>query len=220
MNSGMLRHAAWALCFSAVGCSVLNPLPDRSRFFTLTPVSASSGGRGASDAPSPASPAPTFGLGPVKLPAYLDRNELAMRVSPTEITYSTTDRWAEPLEGSFPAVLLQNLSVLLDTERIVPYPWTGAEQVDYQVEIEVLQFDNDTTGNTRLLARWRVKELHKATYPVIRETNVVHSQPPRDGSEQVTSLSNALGDLSRDIAGALQGLPAPAAPPPSASGRK
>ena len=219
MTHRMLRCAALFVCFSTIGCSVLAPRPDRSRFFNLTAMSATPGDR----APSPSSaaaPALVYGLGPIELPAYLDRHELATRVSPTEVTYSTTERWAEPLAETFTAVLLQDLCVLLDTNRILPYPWAGSGRVDYQIEINVLQFDDDVSGNTRLIARWRVKDVRNATYLVAKETNVAKSRAPGDSSARVAALSDALRDLGQDIADALRRLPAPAAPPTSAPRRK
>ena len=38
-------------------------------------------------------PGPTVVLGPITLPAYLDRNEVAIRVNETELKYSPTERW-------------------------------------------------------------------------------------------------------------------------------
>ena len=71
-----IARAALAV-FVAAGCTVLPPRPDPSRFYTLAPREA----RG---------PAAARGeglavvVGPVTFPAYLDRNEVAMRVSPSE----------------------------------------------------------------------------------------------------------------------------------------
>jgi len=210
MTHGMFRGVALICCFSAIGCSVLAPLPDRSRFFQLTAMSTP-GDQEAPREPLTAGPAPVFGLGPVKLPAYLDRNELVTRVSPTEVSYSTTERWADPLSARFTAVLLQDLATLLDTNRILPYPGTGSGRVDYQIEVNVLQFDNDASGNTRLVARWRVRDLRNGTDLAIRETNVTQSRPPGDANAGIASLSEALGGLAQDIAGELRRLPAPGA---------
>ncbi len=84
-------------CVIASACSVLGPIPDRSRFFTLTaspPMDA--------DRAEASGGAIVYGLGPVVLPAYLDRNQVATRVSETEAAYSQWDRWAEPLARPCP----------------------------------------------------------------------------------------------------------------------
>jgi uncharacterized lipoprotein YmbA len=219
MTGKMPRYAAVIFCLSTVGCSVLAPVPDRARFFSLTAMSAMSGNRAAAGAPAAAAPAVTYGLGPIKLAPYLDRNELATRVSPTEVAYSTTDRWAEPLSATFATALLQDLSALLDTNRILAYPWAGGDQVDYQIEVNVLQFDNDVSGNTRLVARWRGRDVRNATYVVAKETTVNQSRPAKGSDARVIALSDALDVLGQDIAGALRQLPAPGKPPASASRR-
>ncbi len=213
------RCVALLFCLSIVGCSFLSPVPDRSRFFKLTAMTPGEG-----EAPNPSSAAAAtalvYGLGPVKLAPYLDRNELATRVSPTEVTYSATDRWAEPLATTFTAVLAQDLSTLLDANHILQYPWTGDVRVDYQIEIDVLQFDNDVAGNTRLMARWRVRNVRNDTYVVAKETKVAHSQSSGDAGTRVAALSDATRDLSQDIAGALRQLPVPEAPAPKSASRR
>jgi uncharacterized lipoprotein YmbA len=221
MTHTILRCIAVISCFSAIGCSVLAPVPDRSRFFSLTAMStmSGSGDREAAGAPAAAAPAVTYGLGPINLPPYLDRHELATRVSPTEVTYSTTDRWAEPLSATFAAVLLQDLSALLDTNRILAYPWAGSDRVDYQIEVSVLQFDNDVSGNTRLVAHWRVRDVHNAAYVVAKETTVNQSRPAKESDARVRALSDALDVLGQDIAAELRQLPAPGKSPASASRR-
>ncbi len=219
MTHRRLCCGAVLLCILTLGCSVLAPLPDRSRFFNLAALATV-----AEDAETPhhsaaGTPAPLYGLGPVTLPPYLDRREIAMRVSPTEVAYSPTERWAEPLSDTFTAVLLQDLSLLLDTNRILSYPWSATERVDYQIAVDVLQFDNDVAGNTRLIARWRVRDVRTATDLLAEQTNVAHTQPRGDVNAGITALSAALRDLSQDIAHALRHLPPPAAQPPAATRR-
>jgi uncharacterized protein len=213
MTPAMIRSLALILCFSMVGCSVLQPQPDRSRFFRLTAMSSTADHDAAGAVPASTR---VYGVGPVKLPAYLDRTELATRVSPTEVTYSTTERWAEPLSSAFTAVLAQDLSALLGTNHVVPYPWPGGERIDYQVEVDVLQFDDDASGNVRLTASWRVKEMRNGAYVVRKETRIAHSRTAGKDDGRVAALSDALRDLGQDIAGTLGELPA-AAPLTSAS---
>ena len=75
-----------------------------------------------------------YGLGPIALPAYLDRNQVATRVSATEVAYAQWDRWAEPLRNNVSMVLLRNLGAELGTDDIVLYPWVVSSQIDRQIE--------------------------------------------------------------------------------------
>jgi uncharacterized protein len=209
MKDAMTRIATLSLLPSILfltGCSILAPLPDTSHFFTLAPLA---------DATTPANQGETgtsstilLGLGPIKLPPYLDRHEIAMRLSPTQVSYSTVDRWAEPLNVSVSRVLLQNLSYLLGTERIVMYPWSNAAKVDYQVEVELLNFEVTKQGEARLLARYGIFAGGTRQVLLVRETAISHPTTP-DAATEVAALSNTLGDLSQEIATAVRRLPQP-----------
>lgn len=199
------------------GCSLLAPRADPSRFFTLIPLAQAQQdetSRGAS-----ARTGVTYGLGPIKLPAYLDRNEVATRVSPTELIYSVTDRWAEPLKDNVRRVLVQNLSALLDTDRIVGYPWWNDLAIDYQVEIEFLHFECAAAGASQLAARWGIKDGRNDRYMIMKESRFTRPGQAGATNESVDALSGTLGDLSQEIASALRALPTPQEAPPSARER-
>jgi uncharacterized lipoprotein YmbA len=212
MKDRITRVAVGALavlCLSAAGCSVLAPQRDLSRFFTLTPMPEAQILRGeTSRQASGATNALTYGLGPIRLPAYLDRNAVASRVSPTQVVYSERDRWAEPLQANVPRVLLQNLSALLDTDRIALHPWSGSITIDYQIEADILRFEHDATGKSQLIARWAIKDGHTGDYPVIRKSNLTRPGKADDTAASVAALSGTLGDLSQEITAALRDLQA------------
>src|ERR1043166_8709540 len=81
--------------------------------------------------------------------------------------------------------------------------WPAGEHIDYQIEIDVQQFDNDASGNTRLIAHWKIKDVHQRAYLVDKETTVAHSQSPGKDGARVAALSDALRDLGQDVASAL-----------------
>ena len=62
----------------------------------------------------------SLGVGPVRLPGYLDRREIVTRVAQSRFDVSENDRWAEPLDENFTHVLAQNLSVLLGSDGSSP----------------------------------------------------------------------------------------------------
>jgi uncharacterized protein len=188
------------------GCSVLAPQKDVSRFYTLHSVAEA----GSDDDTAPR--ALVYGLGPIELPQYLDRDELALRVSPAEVTYSPTDFWAEPLQTNLTRVLLQDLSALLGADRIVLYPWPRTVSVSYQVAINVLHFEPTATGEALLHARWFIRDPRTGTYLTLKESRFTHSAASPATADGVNALSADVGDLSRDIAAALLRLPVP---PPS-----
>jgi len=194
LDSRRCAPALLAVCLLA-GCSVLAPQRDPSRFFTLSPMTADAQSvRGST----------TCGLGPVTLPTYLDRNEIATRISPTEITYSPVDRWAEPLSAQVARTLLQDLSALLGPDRVVPWPATVP--VERQIEVAVLRFERVGSEATQLTARWSVKDLRSGRLITLRESSYTHAPSSSAAAETASALSADIADLSREIA---QGAQAP-----------
>jgi len=219
MKEVMARIAASSLVVSSLlfaACSILAPLPDTSHFFLLAPLPGATTPPTGGGTDSPASM--LLGLGPIKLPPYLDRHEIAIRLSPTQVTYSEVDRWAEQLSVSVSRVLLQNLSMLLGTERIVMYPWSNATQVTYQIEVELLNFEATKQGETQLLARYAILEGGTRRALVVHETALSHPTAP-DTAASVVTLSTTLGELSQEIATAVRQLPKPQQGPPAARKR-
>jgi len=83
---------------SLAGCGSLfpKPSPNPSRIFVLfSPLQAAE--RQDLDRPGQIS----LGVGPVRLPGYLDRREIVMRATQSRFDLSENDRWAEPLETNF-----------------------------------------------------------------------------------------------------------------------
>ncbi len=212
MTHSGLRWATLALALawlSSAGCSVLAPRPDSTRFFTLTPIDGSQAppAEGVSGSKQPL----TYGLGPITLPPYLDRNGMAVRVSPTEIRYSAVDHWAEPLRVSVPRVLMANISTLLKNDHIVNYPWEASSAVDYRIEVEVLRFESTAAGNHHVGARWGIKDGRSGKELVTRTSNIERAGGTADPAASAAALSAALADLSNEIVAAARQLPPSAA---------
>ena len=189
------------VCFIPAGCSFLEVKPDPSRFFALAPLPRT--GQRAQDAAG--TNALALGIGPIKFPGYLDRQQFVTRISQNRFAVAENDRWAEPLEENFSRVLSQNLSILLQTDRMVAYPWERSQQPTYQVQVEVLRFEPNAEQVVELWARWSIIDNTKKTVSV-KETYL--TQPARDKSSEtsVASMSELVSDLSKEIAAAIRAL--------------
>jgi len=146
------------------------------------------------------------GLGPIKMPAYLDRQEVVTRVAPNRLELSGQDRWAEPLDSDFTRVLAQNLSSDLGTQRITFYPWYNTTLVDYQVKINVYRFESDKDGKVDLTAHWQVLS-GTGKLLIVRDSSYTETAKPGDAADSAAAMSRALGRLSRDIASAIEATP-------------
>jgi uncharacterized protein len=186
-----------AMCIAAAGCSPLAPRPNYSKFFILSPFAY-----GASPGPTAASTARrqlAIGIGPIDFPDYLRRSQVVTRSAPNQIDLSTVDRWGEPLDKNFQRVLSENLGQLLNTYRIEQYPWDRKTQVDYQIAINVQNFETTADGQSQLNARWIIKDGSNGKALYASETT---ANTPLGSGETGASyaLSNDLATLSKQIA--------------------
>jgi uncharacterized lipoprotein YmbA len=176
------------------GCS-LGARPDSSQFFTLTPLAERADG-----APPEGRARVSLGLGPIGLPGYLDRMELVRRVGPNQVRLADAERWAEPLAEGIGRTLQQNLTQLLDAERVVLYPASPRVRVDAWVLLEVLRFEPTADGGAELAAHWMVRD---PTWTKVLASRAWHvTEPPsgKDTAAAVAAMSRALAGLSGEIA--------------------
>ena len=209
--------ALGALATTLAGCSavartILAPQQDTSKFYVLTPT-----------ADPPSAPANTqtsagdftLGLGPIKLPPYLDRPEVVTRTAPNQLDLSKTDRWGESLQNNFTSVLSRDLAAQIGTQQIVPFPWFSTTHVDLEVQVEVYRFETDSQGNAQLSAKWTVLDSTGKNILYTAESNLTQPSKPGDTADAAAALSRTVGDLSREIANMLQQLRARNSPHPT-----
>jgi len=183
-----------AVLIPLAGCGKTAP----SRFYALSPA-------GASDARAvPENRSLTVGVTYVKMPDYLDRPQIATRIGPNELRFDDFNRWAEPLKENFSRVLAENLSVLLGTDKVIISTRGGVFSVDYQVWVEVTQFDANAAGDVSLVAKWSVLQPEEKK-PLITKRSTFSEPAAAPGYEaMVAAGSRAVADLSREIAEALR----------------
>ena len=86
-----------------------------AKFYTLQPVEQSPLGKSM-----PRDVA--LAVGPVGIPADMDRDEIVTRDAGNEVSFSEYHRWAGPLQQIIASVIAQNIATLLATERERLYP--------------------------------------------------------------------------------------------------
>lgn len=183
--------ACLAALLALSGCAILRaPHPDPTRFYVL-------------DAVAPASGTTTdvaIGLGPVSLPNYLDRPEMARRVTQTQIAYDPVQRWAEPLKSNVARVLAANLVQALGPRRIELFPWYRTAKFDYIVTVAASRFETQPDGSVALDVRWTLR------YPKGPNRQVrisTFTGPPPAPGQTAAALSQLTAELSQEIAAAI-----------------
>ena len=142
---------------------------------------------------------PVVAVGPVALPAYLDRSGIVVRRPGDEIVVSTDHRWGEPLGDGVARVLAENLAVMVPTDAVAVFPWKTSWTPPFRVTVDIVHLDGPLSGPAFLAGRWRLLDergkvlaLHAVTLrePVTAPTHAA----------LVAAHGRLLTALSRDIA--------------------
>jgi len=151
-----------------------------------------------------ASQGPVIGLGPIRIPDYLNRLEMIVAVSDNQYRLFEDHRWAERLDQNISLALFKALPRQLDTVRIVRFPWPQRQVLDYQVGIDILEFNVDANGQSRLIAQWFIKRKDKPT--IDRRSDYRFPASITDHAVMVNAQSQCLTKLGEEISATLQQL--------------
>jgi uncharacterized lipoprotein YmbA len=181
-----------ALLLGLYGCASSPP----TRFYVLPSLTA------ANTAPPAAQRNLTLGVGPVTLHPYLDRPQIVSRASRTRLILGEFDQWGASLRDLVSRALAENLSLLVPTDHVLLYPWPRLSVPDYQVTVEVVQFDAGPGGEVVLVAHWQILHTNEKAL-VMRKSRLTAATGSREYEATVTAMGHTLEALSRDIAAAL-----------------
>jgi uncharacterized protein len=203
--------AAVALAMSLAGCSylakaILAPQKDISKFYLLTPTADTAAATPASALGSNSNSDFTIGLGPIKIPPYLDRPEIVTRAAANRLELSKEDRWGESVQNGFTSAMERDLAAQAGTENIIIFPWYNTVHIDMQVQIDVYRFETDSQGIAHLSAKWTLLDSTGKNILYTVECTLTQQSKPGDTTDSVAALSRTIGDLSGQIANMIHQL--------------
>jgi hypothetical protein len=173
----------------ALGCGSTAP----SRFYTL--ASTATGGAG---------PVTSAGVmvGPVSVPASVDRPEFVVQIAPNRVEVDEFNRWAAPLGEAIARTVATDLAALLGTPDVATAPFANFDPV-YRVTINVQRFDSVQGEAALLEAVWTVRETAGGK---TRSGRTVAREALEGNSFDAipAAHSRALAKLSADIAAAIR----------------
>jgi hypothetical protein len=174
---------------AAAGCGTSAP----SRFYTL-----------ASTATAEGAPSARAGVmvGPVSVPASVDRSEFVVQVAPNRVEIDEFNRWAAPLGESIARTVAGDLAALLGTPDVATAPFANFDP-DYRVTIDVQRFDSVQGESALVDAVWAVRATAGGK---TRSGRTVAREPLQgEGFDALAAAhSRALAKLSADIAAAIR----------------
>jgi len=189
----MNKIAILILCTLATlltGCASTKP----SQFYTLSPSAITSGATSAST---------SISVGPVSVPAVVDRPQIVVRTGTNQVLIAEFDRWASPLKGDIARVVAENLVSMLGTPQVTVFPQSTSAEASYRAGINILRFESEPGRAATLDALWTVSSRKDGQS---RSGRTTITEPTQGGgyAELVAAHSRALGRLSGDIAAAIQ----------------
>ena len=163
----------------------------------------------------PASPTPVsagdselaVGLGAVEIPSYLLDRRIAVCRGPNEIKYLEYDRWSERLDKGIQRVLAAHLAAALPSDRVLRSAWRR-DDVACEIYVTISRFEIDEQGRVIVEANWRMtspagEKTWRAGHTRVAKEGPAFGLNPRGA---VDALSQALSDLSGQIAADLRGI--------------
>lgn len=204
MQIHAFRYLSFMVLLLAVlfaGCRGNAP---RVEYYTLHAPGGMDAGSGAAKIDRPIS----IGVGPVGLPEILDRPQIVTRTGPNKLNVDDFHRWAGRLENDFARVLAQTISLLLVTDQVAVYPWDNAFKPQYQITVDVRQFEGSWGQNVTLEVFWRIIEPQRQKILRIKKSVIKEPLPATDYESLVSSKSRAVADLGREIGRELRELQA------------
>ena len=169
-----------------------------SRFYTLNSTATGSG-----------APAANYAVivGPVTVPASVDRPQFTVQVAPNRVAIDEFNRWAAPLNENIARVVTGDLVVLLGTPQVAMAPLANFNPA-YRVTIAIQRFETvaivaTTNGAVMVEAVWVI---HRTADGAVRSGRTVAREPAQgDGFDALAAAhSRALAKVSSDIATAIR----------------
>ncbi|MDX2090681.1 MAG: PqiC family protein [Kofleriaceae bacterium] len=185
-------RAALFLSACLCACSLGGKQPTYD-YYVLTPTRPLAE---EADRPSEVARRPSVVIAQVTIPGYLDRDAIATRQADNHISYSSRERWAEPLDTAIESTLRQELAAELTPEGFNVPAQSGAPT--YDVHVDILRFERSGPQTVELWARWTLRSEAKQVHTA--ETRLRLPVESAAEGAAAASLSRALAQLATAIA--------------------
>ena len=145
----------------------------------------------------------TIGVGPIKVPQYLNRPMIVTRTGSNEVRPNEFHQWAEPLPENMSRVMSADLLELTGAAHSFAFPWRSAIPIDMQVVVNVMQFDVSPDGSVILKAQWSLFGEKGKRVRLTRRSLITRQVTGSGYADSVAGMSQALGDLTQEVATAI-----------------
>ena len=123
-------------------------------------------------------------VGPVTLPAMVDRPQLVLQNANNTVQVYEYHRWANTLKGDVGDVIASNLAQALMISNVWNFAQSTQTNFDYQIFVDVQNIDTKLSGRVEVDVLWMIK-----------------SAPTTKPSSKASGLTTRSGALAKPIMG-------------------
>ncbi len=139
-------------------------------------------------------------VGPVRLPAYLGRPQIATLEDGGEVSLDEFNRWLGGFKDNFLRALSFGLARELGSARVVVDPSKAPFVIDYQVRLHVDDLILEGDGGLRVRVRWTLIPVRKEALPGLFVMDELIPVGGDSIEDVVRAHEDALMELARRIA--------------------
>jgi uncharacterized lipoprotein YmbA len=191
MRRNLLRAVLPVMLAILSGCASTPP----SQFYTLTAVAE----------PTPASSSTVVIVGPVTVPAAVDRPQIVVTVGANQVQLDEFNRWASPLQDGIAVAVAGDLVAYLGTPNVTTLSHGEVQGAQYRVSIDVQRFESTPGTVADLDAAWTVRRVKDDKFESGR-TTVRESLPQPGYGPLAAGQSRAVARVAQDVATVIRSL--------------
>lgn len=146
-----------------------------------------------------------IGIDEIHVPDYLSKPEFIVHTSAHQVKLDEYHRWVEDLDKNTKRVIAANLTMMLPGAALATSPWDIKYKPNYQLQIDMTQFEVDTAGNSILRAEYLIFSNDKLAKQGIL---YYHQKVPQVNVDAlVRSMNQNLNQFTLDLAKIMSQLP-------------
>jgi uncharacterized lipoprotein YmbA len=166
-----------------------------ARFYTLSPLGAQT-----ANPPAAAAKPVAIDIAPVEIPDYLNRPQIVTRSGQNELLLAEFDRWGGSLPDNIAAVMAENLSLLLPSDRVQAVPRGRNEKADYTLAMRLLRLDCVPGNQVAMKVQWTLSSPPEGGVVATRISTASEKLKDSRYDTLVAGVSSLLGRVSGEIA--------------------
>lgn len=138
-------------------------------------------------------------VGPVSIADTLDQPQIVTRTGPNMLVADELNRWSGDFQDDIKRVIGENISILLPTDQVILSQEIALLPIDFQVLVNIREFDGLLGGVVTLNADWTVAAKSKDKTVVSKKSVLQGNADGEDYQTYVAAQSRLLEKLSQEI---------------------